>query len=412
MSPATSGRPEGLPDEALARRVRQLAGSVVAHQRALHEIPERGFEEFETAGYLERALAAFGIAATTGIAGTGLVAELPGGGEGPTVMLRSDMDGLPVEEAPEHRPRSRRPGFMHACGHDGHMSILLGVAEAISRAAGEGAPPLPGRLVLLFQPAEENGPGAARVVEEGVLDAMGIDYVLGLHLWSFLPRGQAIIPDGHVMASSDEFHITLTGKGGHGALPHEARDVVLAVAQLVVALQQVVARDIDPLKPAVLSVGQIAAGHACNVLPERGEVHGTFRAPDGAVRGRILHRIGEIAQAVALAHGVQAETDFGTGYPPTVNDPKVARVLREAARSVLGESEVREGPPTMAAEDFAIFLQERPGAFMLLGMRDEALGVVHPHHNPRFKVAEEVLPLGAEILLRGALRLMRGEAAR
>jgi len=412
MDPASTRGPDGTPDETFAHHARQLAGSVVAHQRALHEIPERGFEEFETAAYLERALAGLGITARTGIGGTGLVAELPGGGPGPTVMLRSDMDGLPVEENPDHRPRSRRPGFMHACGHDGHMSILLGAAEAVSRAVAEGGDPLPGRVVLLFQPAEESGPGAARVVEEGVLDAMGVDFILGLHLWSFLPRGQAIIPDGHVMASSDEFHITLTGKGGHGALPHEARDVVLAVAQLVVSLQQVVARDIDPLKPAVLSVGQVAAGHACNVLPERGEVHGTFRAPDGAVRGRILHRIGEIAQAVALAHGVQAQIDFGTGYPPTVNDPRVARVLREAARSVLGEGEVREGPPTMAAEDFAIYLQERPGAFMLLGMRDEALGVVHPHHNPRFRIAEEVLPLGVEILLRGALRLMRGEAGR
>jgi amidohydrolase len=399
-------------DADLAARVRAAGEAAVRHRHALHEIPERGFEEHETARYLEHALAAHGIAARTGIAGTGLVAELPGAGPGPTVMLRSDMDGLPIEEDPTHVPRSRRPGFMHACGHDGHMAILLGVAEAVTRAQGARPGPLPGRIVLLFQPAEENGPGAARVVEEGVLDAWNVDYVLGLHLWSFLPRGLAIVPDGHVMASSDEFHVYVGGKGGHGALPHEAQDVVLALSHLVVALQHVVSREIDPLKPAVLSVGKIAAGHACNVLPERGELHGTFRAPDGAVRGRILHRIGELAQAIALAHGVSVEVDFGTGYPPTVNDPKVARVLREAARAVLGESEVREGPPTMAAEDFAIYLQQRPGAFMLLGMRDEAQGAVHPHHNPRFRVADEVLPTGVEILIRAALRLMRGEAAR
>jgi amidohydrolase len=399
-------------DEQLAAGARAAAEAVVRHRHALHEIPERGFEEHETARYLQQALAAGGIEARTGVAGTGLVAELPGGGPGPTVMLRSDMDGLPIDEDPAHAPRSRRPGFMHACGHDGHMAILLGVAESVARARAAGAGPLPGRIVLLFQPAEENGPGAARVVEEGVLDAWSVDYILGLHLWSFLPRGLAIVPDGHVMASSDEFHVYVAGKGGHGALPHEANDVVLALSHLVVTLQQVVAREIDPLKPAVLSVGKIAAGHACNVLPERGELHGTFRAPDGAVRGRILHRIGELAQAIALGHGVSVEVDFGTGYPPTVNDPKVARVLRESARSVLGESEVREGPPTMAAEDFAIYLQQRPGAFMLLGMRDEAQGAVHPHHNPRFRVADEVLPSGVEILVRAALRLMRGEATR
>ena len=399
-------------DEEFARFARETAATVLRHRHALHEIPERGFEEHETADYLAKALAACGIEARTGVAGTGLVAELPGGGPGPTVLLRSDMDGLPIEEDPGHSPRSRRPGYMHACGHDGHMAILLGVAETIVRARAANTGTLPGRIVLLFQPAEENGPGAARVVEEGVLDAWQVDFVLGLHLWSFLPRGLAIIPDGHVMASSDEFHVYVAGKGGHGALPHEANDVVLALSHLVVTLQQVVAREIDPLKPAVLSVGKIAAGHACNVLPERGELHGTFRAPDGAVRGRILHRIGELAQAIALAHGVSVEVDFGTGYPPTVNDPRVARVLREAARVVLGESEVREGPPTMAAEDFAIYLQQRPGAFMLLGMRDEAQGAVHPHHNPRFRVADEVLPTGVEIMIRAALRLMRGEAAR
>ncbi len=411
MSPANVPGTGSPLDEDLACRARATGAAVVQHRHALHEIPERGFEEHETAAYLRTALAACGIEARTGVAGTGLVAELPGAGPGPTVLLRSDMDGLPIEEDPEHAPRSRRPGFMHACGHDGHMAILLGVAETIARAQSGSAGTLPGRIVLLFQPAEENGPGAARVVEEGVLDTWGVDYVLGLHLWSFLPRGQAIIPDGHVMASSDEFHVTISGKGGHGALPHEAQDVVLALSHLVVTLQQVVAREIDPLKPAVLSVGKIAAGHACNVLPERGELHGTFRAPDGVVRGRILHRIGELAQAIALAHGVSVEVDFGTGYPPTVNDPKVARVLREAARAVLGESAVREGPPTMAAEDFAIYLQQRPGAFMLLGMRDPAQGAIHPHHNPRFRVADEVLPIGVEIMLRAALRLMRGEAA-
>ncbi|MBP7148792.1 MAG: amidohydrolase [Acidobacteria bacterium] len=388
----------------LAEWLRASGATIRDHRRALHEIPERGYEEHETSAYLQRALASLGIG-TVPVAGTGLVAELPGSGEGPTVMLRSDMDGLPIAEDESHEPRSRRPGFMHACGHDGHMSILLGVADAVAGALGDER--LPGRLLLLFQPAEESSAGAARVVEEGTLERHGVDYVLGLHLWSFLEKGRAIVPDGTVMASADEFRVVLKGKGGHGALPHEARDVVVCLSHLVLALQGIVSREIDPLQPAVLSIGRIRAGDAANVLPERGELFGTFRAPNARVRGQILRRIGEMAEAVGKTHDIEAEVEFGTGYPPTVNDAAVAGLLRSAAADVLGAPGALPGPQTMAAEDFAMYLQRRPGAFMLLGMRDEAAGIVHPHHCAQFQVAEDVLPLGAEILLRGALRVMQ-----
>ncbi len=406
-------------DARLAARGRALGDAIITHRRALHRIPELAFHEHETAAYLERALRALGLAPRTGVAGTGLVVELPGGGPGPTVLVRADMDGLPLAEESGESFSSSYAGRMHACGHDGHMAIVLGVAHALvgagpsGAAAGSGesgasgpAEALPGRVVLLFQPAEEGGAGAQRVLEQGILDEYGVDYVLGLHLWSYLPRGVALVPAGPVMASSDEFRVTISGAGGHAALPQKANDVVLALAALVQALQQVVSRNVDPLRPAVLSIGRLRAGEAPNVLPERGEIYGTFRSADGETRGLIMHRIGEIADGVARAHGCAAEVDFGTGYPPTVNDPGVAALVAECAREVLGPDGVRTAPMTMAAEDFAYLLQARPGVMFLLGMRDEADGVVHPHHSPQFRIHESVLPQGLEILLRAAARLM------
>jgi amidohydrolase len=401
-------------EERLAALARELGDTVVEHQRALHAIPELAFAETATSRYLSGRLEELGLAPRVVAGGTGLAVELPGAGVGPTVMLRADIDGLPIEEDPEHEPRSRHEGRMHACGHDGHMAVALGTCAAITRAVAEGGS-LPGKLVVLFQPAEEVGAGAARVVEEGVLDDLGVDQVLGLHLWSFLPLGRAVIPDGTVMASADEFRVVLSGKGGHAALPHEADDTVLAVSHLVVALQSLVSREIDPVDSAVLSVGRVHAGTAPNVLPATAELCGTFRAPNTAVRGRLLHRIGDMARAIGLAHGVEAQVEFGAGTPPTVNHPEAAEALREGARAVLGEENVALGPPVMAAEDFGLYLQARPGAFMLLGMRDESRGFDRPHHHPGFRVAPEALPAGVEILLRGALSLMRrmpaGEAA-
>ncbi len=406
----TKDQPEAL-EQRLAAAARRLADVVVRHRRALHEIPELAFQERQTAKYLEEALGALGLEPRIGVAGTGVVAALPGGDAGPVVLLRADMDGLPLDEDPSHAVRSRQPGRMHACGHDGHMAIVLGAAEAVVSLGA--APSLPGRIVLLFQPGEENGAGASQVLEQGILDEHRVDYVIGLHLWSYLPRGKVLAPAGPVMASSDEFRIVLTGAGGHGALPHQASDLVLAASHLVVALQSIVSRSVDPLAPAVVSVGKIRAGEASNVLPDRAEIEGTFRTADTGTRGLIMHRIGELADLTARAHGATAEVNFGVGYPATVNDPEVAAVVQAAARATIGPEAVLTGPMTMAAEDFAYLLQARPGVMFLLGMRDEAQGVVHPHHSPEFKLAEDVLPVGLEIMLRSAARLMlRGRRGR
>lgn len=403
--------PEKDSAERLLAPLRPLLASLLErHYRALHEIPELAFEEHRTSAYLRAALAELDLSSVQEVAGTGLAVELPRGGEGPTVMLRADMDGLPITEEAGHLPLSSIEGQMHACGHDGHMAIALAAAAAVAKSSPDYR--LPGRLIVLFQPAEESGGGARRIVESGLLDSLGVDYVLGLHLWSFAPLGEAIIPDGAVMASSDEFRVIFKGPGGHGALPHESHDTILAAAHLVVALQGVVSRNIDPAEPAVVTVGRLRAGDAPNVIPRTAEAYGTFRAASAAVRGQLMHRIGEVSEAIGRACGLAAEVDFGTGYPPTVNDPTVAERYRAAAAAVLGDARVRPGPPAMASEDFAFYLQARPGAFCLLGMGDEASDSSHPHHSPAFRIAPAVLPTAVEILLRAALRLLEDPPGR
>jgi len=363
--------------ERLLAAVRRAVPAARRHRRALHEVPELAFEERETAALVERVLVGLGLAPETGVAGTGLVVELPGTGKGRTILLRADMDGLPVEE------------------------------EAVAGAAGEGAV-FPGRLLLLFQPAEETGGGAARVIETGLLERRRVDAVLGLHAWSPLPAGTVVIPDGPVMASSDEFSAVFRGPGGHGAMPHAARDTVLALAEGIVALQGVVARDVDPVTPAVVSVGRVTAGTAPNVLPARAELAGTARAADPGTRALLRERIPRVLAAVAAARDVEVEVSFGHGNPPVVNDPRVAARMREAAGATPGIGRVATGPMTMAAEDFGLYLERRPGAFCLLGMGDAGLGTDRPHHAPAFRVNDEVLGPAMELLLRTAL-LLAGE---
>ncbi|UCF66696.1 MAG: amidohydrolase [Acidobacteriota bacterium] len=396
-----------LAESVLVRDRAAREAAVAAHQQALHRFPELAFEEHRTADYVEQALRSLGLEPKRGVVGTGLIVELPAAGTGPTVLVRADMDGLPIEEHAGHDPRSEHAGRMHACGHDGHMAIVLGIAHAVCRSGLEQA--LPGRLLLLFQPAEEGGAaspsGAQRIVASGLLDQERVDYVLGLHLWSYLPLGQVIIPDGTVMASSDEFRIVLRGGGGHAAVPHQASDVVLAASELVVTLQSIVAREVDPVRPAVVSVGTLHAGTAPNVLPERAELTGTLRAPDAPTRELLRRRVAEIARAVAGTRGLTVDVELGLGYPPTVNDAQVAARVRDAVRPVFGEG-VLSGPPTMASEDFACYLEQRPGAFCLLGMQDPAAGAIHAHHSPQFVIAPRALPLGVELLLRGALALI------
>ncbi|HUE95798.1 MAG TPA: amidohydrolase, partial [Longimicrobiaceae bacterium] len=357
-----------------------------------------------TAGIVAERLREAGYEVTTGMAGTGVVGTLKGGGgDGPTLLLRADMDALPIEEATGAPYASTVPGRMHACGHDGHVAIGLAVAERLARRRSE----ISGEVRYVFQPAEEGMGGARRMVEAGVLD--GVDAALGLHIWLDLPLGVVGVVDGPQMAGSQEFAITVHGRGGHGGLPHGTIDAVLLASQIVVALQSIVSRNISPLDNAVVSVGSIRAGSAPNIIAETAYLEGTIRAFRSETLATLRGRISAVAEGVAQALGGSAEASFADLlFPPTSNDPELARLVRETAQEVVSPGEVRADPGvrTMAAEDFAEFSTRVPGCYFFLGAHDEVVGAIHPHHSPYFDIAEDCLPLGVEILERAALRFL------
>jgi amidohydrolase len=315
------------------------------------------------------------------------------------VLLRADMDALPIEETEDRPYRSEVPGRMHACGHDGHTAMLLGAAEILAARRDR----LGRDVVFCFQPAEEGPGGAARMIEEGVLDWVEVGSVFGLHLWSPFPAGTAHVRPGPMLAGTDEFEATIEGRGGHAALPHRTRDPIVAAALAVTALQSIVARSVDPNEAAVVSVGSLHAGTAANVIPDRATLRGTLRAFSDATRDTLRRRLREVLEATAAAAGCTVELALHEGYPPVVNDAEATRAAMRAARAVFGEDAVHEPAPLAIAEDFAYFLRARPGAFVLVGAGNAERGIVAPHHSPAFDVDESVLPRGAELLARLAL---------
>ncbi|MFO7172907.1 MAG: amidohydrolase [Bacillota bacterium] len=389
--------------EEIKERAQALAPDLVAWRRHLHAHPELSFQETETSRYIQEHLRRFGIPFTLP-AGTAVVGVIEGRRPGRTVAIRADIDALPIEEENTFPFRSTRPGVMHACGHDGHTAILLGVARLLAES-----PDFPGRVKLIFQHAEETPPGGAQaLVAAGVL--ADVDHVIGLHLISSIPTGKAAILTGPQMASADNFTARIVGQGGHGASPHEAVDSIVAAAAAVMNLQTVVSRRVDPLLPAVVTVGQLHAGTAANVIAPVAVLEGTIRALDEETR-RLLHaEVRRILEATAGAYGARAEVEIAGGYPPLVNHPHEAEVFRAVCREALGPDWNHPIRPFMGGEDFAYYLRERPGAFLFLGCRNEAKGACWPHHHPRFTIDEDALPLGVEILIRAALRLLTAGA--
>jgi amidohydrolase len=384
----------------LKRRVVDLTGSLVAWRRALHQRPELGFAEHETAAFVAARLGELRLNVTTGVAKTGVVAVLETAHpRRPPVLLRADMDALPIEE-PAGRPYgSKAAGKMHACGHDGHMAMLLGAASLLS----ESRERLDRNVVFCFQPGEEGFGGADVMIREGILKTHGVAEVYGLHLWSLFPVGTVQVRPGPAMAAQDEFAAKIVGRAGHGAMPHEARDPVVAVAQAIVALQSVVSRSIDPIQPAVVSVGSLHAGTAPNVIPQSAELRGTLRSFDEGVREILRRRVREVVDGSAAAAGCRSEFELFPGYPAVVNDPEAVERVRRHAAQVVGAANVIEPAPMAAAEDFAYFLQNAPGAFAFIGAGNAARGITAPHHAPQFDIDEAALPVGAELLARIAL---------
>ena len=386
----------------LANCVAQSLGFVVDARRALHQIPEIGFAEHRTSALLAEELAALGLRASTGIAGTGLTARLSFANPGPTVLLRADMDALPLHEETGLPFASRNQGAMHACGHDGHMAMVLGAARSLCllRDSADGAK-LHGNVLFLFQPAEENLGGAAPMVEAGVMD--GVDFCLAAHIWPGLAEGTVGVKSGRLMASMDRFDITLKGQGGHGSQPHVCNDVVDAAAQLTCALHHVVSRRIDPLEPAVLSIGTLQAGEACNILPETAFLSGCARAFSREIRSSWAGHIRQITEGICNSAGIQYDITFLRGDVPVLNDPFVAARVRESAAAVVGEGRITEPEPTMAGEDFSRFMEHAPGCLFFLGSgRSEGA----PLHSPRFTFNEDILGIGVEVFCRTIVDLL------
>jgi amidohydrolase len=373
---------------------------LVTHRRELHAAPELAFKEIETAGYIADRLDALSVdRLETGVGGTGVVADIKGERPGHAVLVRADMDGLPIQEAGGLAFRSARRGVMHACGHDVHMAIALEVARALA----ENRDRLPGMVRFAFQPAEECAGGARPMIEAGVLT--GIDRVIGLHVWSELPLGQVSVRPDVVMASADQFTLTVRGKGGHGAQPHQTVDAVVIAAQVVGALQTLVSRETAPASPVVITLGSVHGGTAANIVAGEVVIQGTLRTLDRELRTRLLGRIAELAAGTAAAMRGGCEFRHDSAAPPVVNDPRMATVVAEAARGVVGAAGVVAFEPLMVGEDFAYFLEARPGCFFLLGGAPEGARV--GHHTAEFRIDERCLPIGFQVMTAAVLRLLQ-----
>lgn len=382
----------------------ELFPTLRALRRDFHQHPELGFEEQRTAGIVARELTQLGLEVQTGVGQTGVVGLLSGDRPGPTVLLRFDMDALPVTEENDVDYRSQTPGVMHACGHDGHMAIGLGVARLLARRREQ----IRGALKFVFQPAEEGLGGAFAMIADGVLDDPRPDVALALHLWNHVHLGQVRVMSGPCMASSSVFTLSVKGKGGHGAAPHKARDPVLAAAHIVAALQSIVSRNVDPLESVVVTVGQFSAGSNFNVIPEIAELKGTVRSYDAETHRLIYRRILEMARNMATAFGCEAGMETVAMVPAVVNDPHVVDVVRAAATGIVGAENVIGGRD-MASEDMGHFLEEIPGCYFFIGSRNEEAGYHFPHHHPRFDFDERALITGVATMADAAAHYVLGD---
>ena len=382
-------------------RTREL---VVETRRDLHRHPELSHEERRTAARVAQRAQELGFAVRTGLGGAGVVADLDGGRTGLTVMLRADMDALPVTERGSDRVAiSEVEGVMHACGHDGHVAMALGAASALTALRGSWS----GRLRLCFQPAEEVAEGAVPMIEAGAAD--GVDRVLGIHLWAPIEAGRVAVTAGTLFGSADSFRITVRGRGGHGGMPHTTIDPVVASAEVIMALQTIVSRETSPFSPAVVTIGRVTGGTAMNVIADSVELLGTVRALEQPERERLLRRVAEVAAAVASASGAEATFEHTAGCPPVISDAGVAGVVRRAAAATVGQDHVDVAHPITVGDDVACFLERSPGCYFLVGAGVPGK-VMAPHHSADFDIDERCLTVGVETLVRATLGLM-GDSA-
>lgn len=379
---------------AVIEAVAALEAEMTAWRRELHRHPELAFEEHETAARVAGWLKGFGLDPHVGLAGTGVVATIEGRAAGPSIALRADLDALPMPEESGVAHASTAKGRMHACGHDGHMAMLLGAAKHLAATRD-----FAGAVHVVFQPAEEGGAGGEVMVREGLFEKFPAEQVFGLHNWPGLPRGEMAVRAGPVMAATDQFTITIEGRGGHAAMPHQTPDPVVGGAQVVLALQTIVSRVADPTDMAVVSVTCFEAGTAFNVIAPRAVLKGTVRTVAAATRDMVEARMGRIVAGVCAAHGLAGSVDYQRQYPATINTEAEAEIAARAAARVVGEARVHRAlPPSMGGEDFAYMLRARPGCYVWLGTGrgEDTPGL----HHPRYDFDDASLPVGASYWVR------------
>jgi amidohydrolase len=374
----------------IINRIADFHDEMTAWRQDLHRHPELSLQEFRTSGVVQDKLREFGVdEIITGLATTGVVGVIKGRGPGGAIGLRADMDALPIHEETGAAYASETPGVMHACGHDGHTTMLLGAAKYLAETRN-----FDGTVYVIFQPAEETRGGARIMVEDGLFDRCPVDLVFGMHNWPASPKGSFLWRDGPAMAAVANIDITVTGKGAHGAYPDTGIDPIVIAAQIVSAFQSIVARSIDPVDAGVVTIGHIAGGHTYNVIPETVHMQGTARWFSPGVGDRIEAGVRRLASGIAESFGAVADVSFQRTYPPTVNDAEAMAMAARAARAVAGDSHVvNMAKPTMGSEDFAFMLQAKRGAYIMLGA-SEGSGTPMLHH-PKYDFNDSILPVGA-----------------
>ncbi len=384
--------------EALKKDIKELTAQLIEWRRDFHRHPEIAYKEHRTSSVIRKFLESLGFPVKV-YAETGLRAVLEGKPGGATVALRADIDALPLEEEGDKEYKSENPEATHACGHDGHMAIVMGAAQLLSQRKEQ----FKGKVVFLFQPSEERIPGGAkRMIEEGALE--GVDAIFGLHLWQPLSTGTVGIVKGAMMAQPDAFSIIVKGKGGHGSMPHMTVDPILVASHLVVNTQSIVSRSMDPLKPVVVSFGTVKGGTIYNIIPGEVSLTGTVRTFDPSLQSLAQKRLKEITEETCKAFGATAEFKYEKGYPPLINHEAMVDLVLDVVKKTLGEKRIKDIDPVMGGEDFAYFLEKVPGAFLFFGIGD---GMEFPHHHPGFDLDEKALPQATLLMTSLALEFLQ-----
>ncbi|MBI3890792.1 MAG: amidohydrolase [Candidatus Wallbacteria bacterium] len=396
MASRKSPAPQGL-----SPAVRALVDDIVAVRRDIHRNPELGFQEKRTSQVVEERLRKIGLDVER-VAGTGVVGLIRGGKPGKTLLVRADMDALPLQEQNKTAYCSQVANTMHACGHDGHVSAALAAARVLFDERAK----LKGNVKFMFQPAEEGPGGAMPMIKAGLLKGPKVDAAVALHVWNDLPVGTIGVRPGPIMAAADEIRITICGKGGHGAAPHQAIDPVVVAAHVITALQTIVSRQVDPVHSVVVTIASVHAGKAFNIIPPEVELLGTVRSFDKGVRAELPERIERLVRGVTSAFGAGYRMRYKHGYPPTVNDKRMSEFVKGCASQLPCVREVVEADVSLGGEDMAYVLEKVPGCYFFLGSSNESKGITSPHHSPTFDIDEACLPIGTEVFCEVARRFL------